>query len=113
MLVVDDHAGFRTVARAMLEGEGFTVVGEASTGRGACEAAALLHPGLVLLDVHLPDIDGFAVCEALARLSPAPVVVLTSSRPVSDLRQRLAASVAAGFLPKDELSGAALLAFAG
>ncbi len=113
VLVVDDHAGFRTVARAMLEGEGFTVVGEAADGSSAVEAADRLRPFLVLLDVHLPDIDGFTVCERLAHLSPAPVVVLTSSRPMSDLRQRLAGSLAAGFVAKDELSGAALLAFAG
>jgi DNA-binding NarL/FixJ family response regulator len=113
VLVVDDHAGFRAVARTLLESEGFSVVGEASTGADAVDAAARLHPTLVLLDVHLPDDDGFTVCGRLASLSPAPVVVLTSSRPISDLRLRLAASVAAGFVPKDELSCSALLALTG
>ena len=113
VLVVDDHAGFRAVARTLLESEGFSVIGEASTGAGAVDAATRLHPNLVLLDVHLPDVDGFTVCKRLAKLSPAPVVVLTSSRPISDLRLQLAASVAAGFVPKDELSGSALLAFTG
>jgi DNA-binding NarL/FixJ family response regulator len=111
VLVVDDHPGFRSTARALLESDGLTVVGEAGDGAGALEAAIRLRPLVVLLDVHLPDADGFAVCSRLAALSPAPVVVLTSGRPMSDLRSRLGGSRAAGFVPKDELSGAALLAF--
>lgn len=110
LLIVDDHAGFRAVARAMLESEGFEVVGEAVDGAGAVSAAGRLHPAIVLLDVHLPDIDGFAVSELLAGLPGPPVVVLISSRPIADLRQRVLDSPVAGFLAKHELSGAAVTA---
>jgi DNA-binding NarL/FixJ family response regulator len=108
VLVVDDHAGFRAAARAMLEADGFAVVGEAVDGADAVRLADRLDPDVVLLDVHLPDMDGFAVSELLARLSPRPAVVLVSSRSIADLRRRVAASPVAGFLPKHHLSGAAL-----
>lgn len=113
ILVVDDHAEFRAVARTLLEAEGFEVVGEATDGADAVATAVRVAPDLVLLDVHLPDLDGFEVSRRLAGLAPAPVVVLTSSRPISDLRQRVAQSPVAGFLPKDALSGPALTALVG
>lgn len=108
VLLVDDHAGFRAVARALLEGDGLVVVGEADDGWSAVAAAELLTPDLVLLDVHLPDMDGFAVARRLALLAVPPQVVLVSSRPLGDLRSRVAGSPVRGFLPKHELSGAAL-----
>ncbi len=108
LLIVDDHEGFREVARALLDGEQFKVVGEASDGAAAVEQSRRLAPAVVLLDVHLPDHDGFEVSARLARLTPRPVVVLTSSRPIADLRRRLSATDAAGFVPKDELSAQSL-----
>jgi CheY-like chemotaxis protein len=114
ILIVDDHDGFRTFARGMLEAAGFTVA-EAATGAEATEAARTLRPGLVLLDIALPDFDGFEVARRLAAAAsagtPAPVVVLTSTREARDYGGRIAASPAAGFLPKDQLSGAALRRF--
>jgi DNA-binding NarL/FixJ family response regulator len=104
LLIVDDHDGFREVARALLDGEEFEVVGEAPDGAAAVEQSCRLSPAVVLLDVHLPDHDGFEVSARLARLSPPPAVVLTSSRPIADLRRRLSSADAAGFVPKDELS---------
>lgn len=109
VLVVDDHEGFRAVARALLESDGLLVVAEASDGLEAVAATRLFAPDLVLLDVHLPDADGFEVSERLSALPSPPVVVLTSSRPVADLRRRLEESPAARFVPKDLLSGAALM----
>ncbi len=108
LLIVDDHDGFRGVARALLEGDDFEVVGEASDGAAAVEQSRRLSPAVVLLDVHLPDHDGFEVSARLARLSQPPLVVLTSSRPVADLRRRLSSTHAAGFVPKDELSAGSL-----
>jgi len=61
LLLVDDHAGFRARARALLEAEGFDVVGEAVDGRSGVETAARLHPDVALVDIGLPDIDGFTV----------------------------------------------------
>jgi DNA-binding NarL/FixJ family response regulator len=108
ILIVDDHEGFRAAARTLLEADGFDVVGEAGAGESALRATIRLAPEIVLLDVHLPDTDGFLLSERLAALAPAPRVVLVSSRPITDLRRRVAASPAVGFLPKHELSGAAL-----
>ena len=113
VLIVDDHPGFRSFARAMLEAEGFDVVGEAPDGAAALAAARALAPEIVLLDVALPDMDGFAVCEALLDDGPGPAVVLTSSRNVSAYRRRLEHSRARGFIPKHELSGSALASLAG
>lgn len=111
VLIVDDHAGFRRFARSMLEAEGFDVIGEADDGQAAVQAVHRLSPDLVLLDIALPDIDGFAVCEQVSRVDgTGPVVVLTSSRDVSTFRSKLAASGALGFIPKAELTGAALTA---
>lgn len=113
LLIVDDHDGFRAVARAMLEEDGFDVVGEAVDGGTAVTATTNLRPGVVLLDVHLPDLDGFTVSEHLAALPDPPVVVLISSRPLGELRQRVTDSPVAGFIPKDELSGPSLTALVG
>ena len=113
VVIVDDHAGFRTFARALLEAEGFDVVGEATDGQSALALTRRLAPELVLLDVALPDMDGFAVCEALLEDGSGPAVILTSSRDVSSYRRRLKRSRARGFIPKSELSGPALAELAG
>ncbi len=113
ILIVDDHADFRAFARALLEAGGFDVVGEAHDGASALIAARALRPALVLLDVQLPDIDGFAVCEQLTTDERPPVIVLTSSRDVSSYRRRLGDSSARGFIAKAELSGPRLAALAG
>ena len=83
VLVVDDHDGFRAFARAILEAAGFTVA-EAATGAEATETARTVRPGLVLLDIQLPDFDGFEVARRLAAQDDSPVVVLTSTREASD-----------------------------
>jgi DNA-binding NarL/FixJ family response regulator len=105
VLIVDDHAPFRSVARAVLEEAGFVVVGEAADGATAMASARALVPDVVLLDVLLPDSDGFAVAQDLAGLVPPPAVVLVSTRDESAFRRRLAGSPACGFIPKAELSG--------
>ncbi len=108
VLIVDDHAPFRALARMVLVADGFDVVGEAGDGPDALVAAHDLHPDVVLLDVQLPGTDGFAVAEELAAHPPAPAVVLVSSRSRSDYGNRVAENVARGFIAKDELSGASL-----
>ena len=112
ILIIDDHSGFRVQARAILEADGFTVVGEAEDGASGLAASRAIRPDLVLLDIGLPDVEGFDVAEALAVDGPPPFVVLTSSRPASDYGPRLTASRALGFITKDELSGAAIRALA-
>jgi DNA-binding NarL/FixJ family response regulator len=109
VLIVDDHAGFRLAARALLEADGFDVVGESATGNDGLEAVGRLRPDLVLLDVGLPDIDGMEVCGRL-RDCPGggPAVVLTSSRDASDYPPHFEHCGARGFIAKAELSGDAL-----
>jgi DNA-binding NarL/FixJ family response regulator len=108
ILIVDDHAAFRVQARALLEADGFVVIGEAETGTSGLAAARSLRPHLVLLDIGLPDVEGFEVAHALAADGPPPFVVLTSSRDASAYGPRVAHSRVLGFIAKDELSGAAL-----
>ena len=110
VLIVDDHPSFRASARTLLEAEGFEVVGEAETGDAALKAVQELRPELVLLDVQLPDFDGFEVAARLQELDDPPEVVLTSSRDGADYGRCIAASGARGFVPKAELSGSALAA---
>ena len=110
ILVVDDHDGFRAFARMMLERAGFTVA-EAASGAEATQAARAIRPGLVLLDIQLPDLDGFEVARRLADQDHRPVIVLTSTREAADYGGQIAASPAAGFLSKEQLSGAALRGF--
>src|SRR6516165_5937788 len=100
VLIVDDHAQFRRVARTLLEAAGFDVLGEAADGESALTEAARLRPGLVLLDIQLPDLDGFEVAARLASLADPPAVVLTSSRPASTYRRRLTDSSALDFITK-------------
>jgi DNA-binding NarL/FixJ family response regulator len=108
VLIVDDHPGFRASARMLLEGEGYDVVGEAEDGRSGLSAAAELRPDVVLLDIQLPDTDGFAVAARLTENGSKAQVVLVSSRAREDLRELVEGSCACGFIPKSELSGEAL-----
>jgi CheY-like chemotaxis protein len=112
ILIVDDSPTFRRQARTLLSGEGFEVVGEAGDGVAAMAAIRDLRPQLVLLDVGLPDIDGFDLVDRLMREETGTgnpmLVVLTSSREAAAYRGRLRRTAATGFIPKDELSGAAI-----
>ena len=113
VLIVDDHAGFRLFARAHLDAEGFDVVGKAHDGASALAAAGTLTPEVVPLDVALPDVDGFAVGDALPEGGDDPAVALTSSRDLSSYRRRLARGPSHGFTPKSEPSGPMLAELAG
>jgi DNA-binding NarL/FixJ family response regulator len=110
VLIVDDHAGFRSIARTVLEADGFRVVGEAEDGRSALASIPAIRPDLVLLDVQLPDFDGFEVLRRLAAAGEAPQVVLISSHEASVYGPRVHDSGASGFLHKPDLSGQALRA---
>ena len=107
VLIVDDFAPFRATARALLEADGFEVVGEAADGAQARASVRALRPEIVLLDVQLPGEDGFAVA---ARLAADVRVVLTSSRERAQYRRALAVPGAPPFIPKSQLSGVALAA---
>jgi DNA-binding NarL/FixJ family response regulator len=108
VIVVDDHPSFRRSAKALLTAEGFEVVGEAVDGASALAAAAELAPELVLLDIQLPDIDGFEVARRLLESQPELRIVLVSSRDSSQYGPLIEASGARGFVSKGDLSGESL-----
>ena len=108
VLIVDDDGRFRAWARVLLERAGYVVVGEAADGASAIAAARRDRPGLVLLDVQLPDVDGFGVARVLCAERWAPAIVLTSTRDRVDYGERIDDSGALGFLPKEQVSGEAL-----
>jgi CheY-like chemotaxis protein len=111
LLIVDDDADFRAAATALLEADGFRVVGEAADGEAALEAAERLRPHVVLLDIQLPGMDGFAVADRLGLHDEPPIVVLTSSRPGEAFRRRLQTAPSVhGFIAKADLSGECLSA---
>ncbi|MGH2935992.1 MAG: response regulator [Gaiellaceae bacterium] len=108
VLIVDDHSGFRRSAHALLAEEGFDVVGEASSGAAALTLAAELAPEVVLLDIHLPDLDGFEVTRRLVAAHPQMQVVLVSSDEPCTYGSLVDESGARGFVLKNDLSGAAI-----
>ena len=107
VLIVDDNHGFRAWARVLLERAGYTVAGEAADGASAIAVALESSPEVVLLDVQLPDTDGFEVTRRLRAERSDVTVVLTSTREAVDYGAKLGNSGAVGFLSKDELSAEA------
>jgi DNA-binding NarL/FixJ family response regulator len=108
VLIVDDHALFRKWARVLLEQAGYAVLGDAADGASAIEEASRTRPEVVLLDIRLPDIDGFEVAERLIAQPSPPIVVLISTADASDYGERISRSRALGFLTKDELTAESL-----
>jgi two-component system nitrate/nitrite response regulator NarL len=113
VLVVDDDAGFRRVARRLLTKRGLVVVAEVDSGEAAIEAVRRHRPDGVLLDVNLPDRDGLWVTRVLARRSDAPSIVLTSMDAFRDPGAMLAANGARAFVTKEKLVEADLLCLFG
>jgi DNA-binding NarL/FixJ family response regulator len=110
ILIVDDDPRFRAQARDVLSADGFVVIGEAVDGASGLEAAQALQPDFVLLDIGLPDIEGFEVAKALAVDGPPPWLVLTSSRDARAYGRRLTNGHSLGFIPKERISGPAIRA---
>lgn len=110
VLVVDDHPGFRRQARVMLEDDGFIVVAEAPDGASAVELALTLQPDVVLLDIQLPDMDGFEVARRLADAGLPAAIVLTSARAAQEFGGRAANTSADAFIAKADLTGARIAA---
>jgi DNA-binding NarL/FixJ family response regulator len=104
VLIVDDHDGFRASARMLLEAEGLEVVGEAASGAEALRMVEQLAPHVVLLDVGLPDVDGFEVARAVTDRADPPCVVMVSSRDASDFGDLVEQCGASGFVTKADLS---------
>jgi two-component system nitrate/nitrite response regulator NarL len=109
VLVVDDDAGFRRVARRLLTKRGLVVVADVASAEAAIEAVRFLRPDGVLLDVNLPDRDGLWVSKALVGQPESPSVVLTSMDVFRDPDAMLGASGARAFVAKEKLVDADLL----
>jgi DNA-binding NarL/FixJ family response regulator len=107
IVIVDDHPAFRAWARAVLAADGFCVAGEAADAASAVAQVRAARPDVVLLDVQLPDGDGFEVAEALRAAGPRPAVILTSSRDAAAYAADLART-GLPFLAKEDLSGPAI-----
>ena len=108
VLIVDDHASFRRAARAVLQADGYEVIGEAADGASALSELRRLRPDIVLLDVGLPDQSGLDLAAQVATDPDPPAVVLVSSREQSDFGHLIAQCGARGFITKSELSAEAL-----
>ena len=113
-LIVDDSASFREAAERLLERQGLTVAGVASSAEEALERARQLRPDVVLVDLVLGDASGFDLARHLAAWGARrPTVILVSTHAESDFADLIAEAPAAGFLPKAELSADAIRRLAG
>jgi two-component system nitrate/nitrite response regulator NarL len=108
-LIVDDNQDFLAAARTLLEREGLTIAGVASTGADALRKVGMLRPDVVLVDISLGDESGIDLARRLVA-TPA-TVILISTRSEAELADLIATSPAAGFLSKPELSAAAIRSF--
>ena len=108
VLVIDDNTAFRGALRRLLTTDGFIVVAGAATGASGVRLAREHGPDVVIVDVQLPDTDGFDVAEQLADLDLPLDVILTSSLDGSDFGALVTDSPARGFIPKAELSARAI-----
>jgi response regulator NasT len=104
VVIVDDEAIFRVAARQCLTARGFHVVAEAGCAASALEAVQRHDPDAMLVDVHLGDDDGFAVCDAVTRIRPHLAVVLTSAENYEHVPERIESCGARGFIRKEHLA---------
>jgi len=107
-LIVDDNPRFLRAARTLLEREGLTIVGVATSSTEALREIAALRPDVVLVDVSLGDESGLELARRLDDEAAGADIILISSRSETDLAELVAQSPAAGFLSKSELSASAI-----
>jgi DNA-binding NarL/FixJ family response regulator len=107
-LIVDDSSRFLTAARGLLERQGMVVVGVASSGAQALRLAEQLRPDVTLVDIDLGGESGLHVARELSGVGKPIPVILISTHAEEDFASLIAASPAIGFLPKAELSAAAI-----
>jgi DNA-binding NarL/FixJ family response regulator len=108
VLLVDDHAAFRAIARVLIKAAGYRVVAEAADGAAALLAADKHSPDIVVLDIRLPDMSGLDVARRLTAGSAAPVVILISSGDSREYARVAREAGARGFIAKADLTSAAI-----
>ncbi|MCT9931845.1 response regulator transcription factor [Planotetraspora sp. A-T 1434] len=108
IVVVDDDPGFRRIARALLAARGLRVVAESPDGASAIAVIREHRPDGVLLDLHLPDEDGFSVARAITREGHPLRIVMTSTDPSAWSAEELASAGIVRFVAKDRLFDADL-----
>jgi DNA-binding NarL/FixJ family response regulator len=113
VVIVDDNDAFRARARLLLDAEGYEVVGEAGDGAAGLRVLRELGPDLALLDVQLPDTDGFALAERLREHAATTRIIIISTREAADYASSVTGCGAIGFISKSELCGRAVREIAG
>lgn len=110
LLIVDDNVHFLSAARGLLDGDGMTVVGVATTSAEGLRLAEELQPDVTLVDIDLGEESGFDVARRLkaANFASAQQIILTSAYPEEDFAELINASPAIAFLSKSDLSASAI-----
>ena len=108
VVIVDDNDAFRERTRKLLDAEGYRVIGEAADGAGGLRILRDLRPDLALLDVQLPDTDGFTLAERARADAEGTAIIIISTREAADYASSVTRCGALGFISKSELCDGAL-----
>lgn len=100
VLVVDDDSMMREMLKLILRSDDYEVAGEASNGQDAIALCAMHKPGLMLLDINMPKMDGLQALEEIRKVSPATIVLMVSAEATMDRVQEAIALGASGFVVK-------------
>ena len=104
IVIADDFAAFRRFVRSKLQENGFQNVAEASDGVEAVAKATDLQPGLVLLDIGMPNLDGIKAAEQIRSIAPESKILFVSQNTDSDIVQAALSDGARGFVRKSEIN---------
>lgn len=100
VLVVDDDHMMREMLKLILHSDGYEVLGEAANGKTAVALCENLKPGLVLLDINMPKMDGLQALEEIRKISPAARVMMVSAEATMDRVKEAISKGASGFIVK-------------
>ena len=107
LLIVDDHATIRTLIRVLATGLGYEIVGEAADGRAGVDAALELDPDVIVMDWHMPELDGVAATREIHKRRPAIEIIAYSSAEEETIADAFRAAGAHVYLSKSDVNGLA------